>query len=88
MSDTLGGLVDKLCIVNMKLWHAQDAVYKYAQENRDAFASRPSDEVQDVLRKVADLNLQRNRLMTEIDRCFAEGLERGHADVDSRPKFT
>lgn len=87
MSDTLGGLVDKLITVNTKLWFSQDSLHKYAQEGVDAFSGHPHHEIHEVLKRVADLNLQRNRLMTQIDRCLADAVERGAAEVDSRIKL-
>lgn len=73
MSDTLGGLIDKLITVDMKLWNSQDIVYKIRKMDWDTFRERcDNDEVflhefYNELHKATDLNLQRNNLITEID---------------------
>lgn len=53
----LGDLIDKLCIVNLKIWHLEDV-------KRD---SNDDHKVADACRKTNVLNTQRNELMEEID---------------------
>lgn len=76
MSDTLGSLVDKLSIVNLKLWFVQDQVFKAAGSGQ----ALDSETVQ----KLVSLNLERNLLITEIDEYAAAGKFR----VDKRIKLT
>jgi hypothetical protein len=65
---SLGALVDRLTIVNLKIWHLQDWVHKAASDNLTAFKAENSLEgVQQKLRQLGDLNKERNRLMDEID---------------------
>jgi hypothetical protein len=84
--ETLGGLVDQLTTVSMKLWHEQDKVMQYAQETLEQFRQHPMEELHGNYKKVNELNLLRNRLMTEIDRCFARGVSLGKAEIDPRIK--
>ena len=79
MSDTLGGLVDKLITNNTKLWHVQDAVHSAAAAGEGLDA--------DTVAKLHSLNLQRNRLMSEIDKTLADAVKTGKAEVDPRVKI-
>ena len=75
MSETLGSLVDKLSIVNIKLYHVQDEVYA-AEQAGDGLEA-------ETVRKLAYLNRQRNKLATEIDVMFASDKR----EVDERLKL-
>jgi len=55
--DTMGSLVDKLTIVNLKIWMFEDV-------KRD---SQNDHEIADATRKTNVLNQQRNNLIQEID---------------------
>lgn len=79
MSETLGSLVDELSIVNLKLWHVQDEVFKASS------LGRPLDAVS--TQRLVGLNLQRNRLMTKLDELLDSSIKAGKADVDMRPKL-
>jgi len=76
MSETLGGLVDRLSIVNIKLWFVQDQIHQAEKRGQGLDA--------ETVRKLVHLNLERNRLMTEIDELAASGKFR----IDSRIKLT
>lgn len=80
MSETLGGLVDKLTITNLKLWFVQEKVHHAAQVG-DGLES-------ETVAKLHTLNLQRNSLMSEIDIILAKAVESGTAEVDPRIKIT
>lgn len=80
MAETLGSLVDKLSVVNLKLWFTQDVVHKAAKTNDGVNA--------ETVARLHSLNLQRNSLMTEIDICLAEAVQSGEAEVDPRHKLT
>lgn len=75
--DTLGNLVDKLAIVTVRMWHAQDDLYRYrrmsTEEWQAEFAGDP-DRVRHTLVRACELNLQRNQLMDEIDKLHLESL--------------
>lgn len=77
---TLGELVDRLSVTNLKLWFVQDEFHRASREGRGV------DKV--TVNRSVSLNLERNRLMTEIDECFQRGLETGKTDVDARVKLT
>jgi hypothetical protein len=78
VAETLGSLVDKLSITNIKLFMVQDMVHRAArsQEGLDA----------ETVAKLHALNQQRTRLMVEIDQTLAEAVSSGEAEVDTRPK--
>lgn len=77
---SLGELVDRLSIVNLKLWFVQDQIHTASRRHEGLDA--------DTVRKSVDLNLERNRLMTEIDQCLADAVKSGEARVDPRVKIT
>ncbi len=79
MSDTAGSLVDKLVTVNMKLWFSQDELQRVADSG---ISARP-----DLVRRLVNLNRQRNSLMTELDSLIDESVKRGGADIDDRTKL-
>lgn len=56
--DTFGNLVDKLTVVNLKIWHLEDLKRE---------STRSDKEVADATRKTNILNVQRNDLIQEID---------------------
>jgi hypothetical protein len=88
VAETLGGLVDQLSIVNIKLFMVQEKVYRFQKMGREEYAEVPPDEAKEVWDRLAQLNLDRNRLMREIDLCFAEGVRTGQPRVDARVKLT
>lgn len=80
MSHTLGDLVDRLSITNIKLWFVQDELHK---ANTNGTGVGP-----ETVARSVNLNLERNRLMTEIDQCLADAAASGKARVDPRVKIT
>jgi cell division protein FtsB len=64
--DTLGSLVDKLTVVNLKLWHQEELAH-------DPVANDAV--VAEAKRKINVLNNQRNALIEEIDDLFLDILE-------------
>jgi hypothetical protein len=73
MADTLGGLVDKLITVDMKMWNNQEILYKIRrmtfEEYKKEYFSNDQGAINlwDSLKKACDLNVQRNQLIDEID---------------------
>ena len=65
MAETLGSLVDKLTIANVRLWHLEEI-------RRDR--SLPDVKRLQAADSVAVVNAQRNRLIDEIDQFFADAL--------------
>jgi hypothetical protein len=88
MSETLGALVDKLCTLNIKTYMAQDWLYRMVQMTPEEFAQQPHPELQEEMKKLTSLNLERSRAMTEIDECFAAGIFSGEVKIDERIKLT
>jgi len=81
MSDTPGSLVDKLITVDQKLWHNQELLYTIRRMTYEEFLERFSSdgqrELYDWLRKMSDLNTQRNQLIDEFDQTLASAIETG-----------
>jgi len=72
MADTLGGLVDKLVTVDMKMWNNQEFLYEVRRMSFDEFRNRfgSSDGLRDLyesVKKCCDLNVQRSALIDELD---------------------
>lgn len=79
MPETLGSLVDRLSVANLKLWFVQEKV------NEAAAAGKPLSA--EHTKQLVGLNLVRNRLMTEIDLCLDRAAKEGKAEVDPRVKL-
>jgi len=73
MADTLGSLIDKLITVDMKMWNNQELLYEIRRmsfdEYKDNYFSTEDGarKLWSVLKKVCDLNIQRNDLIDEVD---------------------
>jgi len=85
--DTLGSLIDKLITIDMKMWYAQEEFYKIRKLTYNEFLEKyqmdDSDGIKDLynlFQKAIDLNLQRNRLIDEIDTLLVEMLKDGPDD--------
>ena len=76
---TLGELVDRLSILNLKLWFVQEAVHQAASKGEGLDA--------ETVARLASLNLARNAAMTDIDVCLDTAVKAGFADVDARIKL-
>lgn len=61
--ETFGNLVDKLTVVNLKIWHLEDLKRE---------ANRSDKEIADATRKTNVLNKQRNDLIQELDEMLIE----------------
>jgi len=84
--DTLGSLVDKLSIINLKMWNAQENFYEIRHMTFDEFMETFYSEegMRDLFnrfQKGIDLNLQRNNLIDEIDERIVQML---HDSVSDR----
>lgn len=69
--DTIGNLVDKLCIVNNKMFFNQQWLYETRHESIEAFETKwagKMPELHAMLKRCLDLNNQRSKLMDEIDK--------------------
>ena len=79
MNLTLGELVDRLSITNIKLFLVQERAFEAAEAGTDLDADSTGN--------LTSLNLQRNALMTAIDEPLDRAVKTGHADVDPRIKL-
>ena len=65
--ETLGSLIDKLSIVNIKLYHQEDVAQEEGADDK---------QVANAKRKISILNRQRNALIEEIDILFEDVIKR------------
>ena len=78
MADTLGGLIDKLITIDMKMWDNQEFLYEVRRLSFEKFKQRftETDEQQkalvDSIKKCCDLIFQRNQLIDEGDEKIVE----------------
>jgi hypothetical protein len=87
---TLGGLVDQLSVVNLKMWNAQECLYKIRRMTFEEFKEEYSKEESlkelfDIFKKSCDLNVQRANITDEIDQLFVNtliALQNGTLDID------
>jgi hypothetical protein len=73
MSDTFGGLIDKLITVDMKMWNNQELLYEIRRMTFQEYKQKYFEDEQgavklwECLKKACDLNIQRNVLIDELD---------------------
>ena len=73
MADTFGGVVDKLITADLKMWNNQEIFYEirrmsFLEFKLKYFADESGVEnLWAILKKLADLNIQRNVLIDELD---------------------
>lgn len=84
---TLGEATDRLSIVNVKLFMIQDKVHAFAGEEPEMYAERTPQETQDVFKKLAALNLERNMLIRTVDECLAEAVSTGQVAIGGTVKL-
>ena len=78
MSDTVGSLTDKIATVNQKLFATQDKLFGIRKMSFEEFKETygSSDEqlkvVYEYFKKAADLNVQRQALILELDKKIIE----------------
>lgn len=76
--DTIGNLVDKLCIVNNKMFWNQDILYAVRRMTPEEFENKYKNnmtELHSILKRCTDLNAQRARLMDELDKKLIDGIK-------------
>lgn len=78
MSDTLGGLIDKLITVDLKMWNNQELLYEIRRSNFEEYKAKYFENEEgakalwEQLKKCCDLNVQRSVLIDEIDSKMVE----------------
>ncbi len=81
MADTLGGIIDKLVTVDMKMWDNQELLYEIRKmtftEYKEKYFENESgaEKLWSILKKACDLNVQRNQLINEVDQKIIEMFE-------------
>lgn len=81
MSDTLGGIIDKLFTIDTKMWVNQDLIYEIRRMTFDEYKAKyfsteeGAQALWDCLKKACDLNIQRNQLIDEIDQKIIEMID-------------
>jgi hypothetical protein len=74
MADSIGSLSDKLATVNFKMAYNQEILYKTRRQTQEEFCKTWENDLSklhEVLKRCTDLNVQRSRLVDEIDRKLA-----------------
>lgn len=83
MADTLGGLIDKLITIDMKMWTNQEFLYESRRMTFEEFKETHTEseeqkrELYDSIQKCCDLNYQRNQLIDEIDEKIVDIVQAG-----------
>jgi hypothetical protein len=77
MSDTLGGIVDKLCTIGLKMFNNQELLYEIRHMTFDEykakyFSEEGAEKLWGIFKKACDLNVQRNQLIDEVDKKVIE----------------
>lgn len=71
MADSIGSLADKLATVNFKMAYNQEILYSVRKMTPEEFEAKWKNnmgELHTVLKRCTDLNVQRSRLVDEIDK--------------------
>jgi len=63
VADTIGDMVDKLTIANIRLWMLEDSRREYCNSDQ----SKSEVEIKDFLNKISQTNRERNNLIDEIN---------------------
>tara|TARA_R110000796_G_scaffold107381_1_gene218149 strand:- start:8158 stop:8466 length:309 start_codon:yes stop_codon:yes gene_type:complete len=88
MADTLGGLIDKLITIDMKMWNNQEFLYEVRRLSFEDFQTKyTKDEAKeldlfDSIKKCCDLNIQRNQLIDEVDEKIVEMIKDASSGKD------
>jgi hypothetical protein len=88
MADTIGGLVDKLTTVDLKMWNNQEILYEIRKMSFEEYKKKYFDTedgaklLWSTLQKAIDLNLQRNQLIDELDEMIIDIIKAGVAGED------
>jgi hypothetical protein len=79
-NDTVGNLINKLSISTIKMWDNQDILYKIRFMNTKDFENEYKNnmpELHQILKRCCDLNVQRSKLIDEIDRKIFDKINGG-----------
>lgn len=88
MADTIGGLIDKLMTVDLKMWNNQELLYEIRRMTFDEYKEKyfkdeeGAEKLWACLKKACDLNVQRNALIDELDEKMIEMVRYGLSGED------
>ncbi len=83
--DTLGGVIDKLYTIDMKMWTNQELLYEIRRMTFEEFkikylsSEEGGQKLWECLKTACDLNSQRNALIDEIDVLVINMIKKGVA---------
>lgn len=83
MADTLGSLIDKLMTVDLKMWNNQELLYEIRRMSFEEYKEKYFKDEEGAkklwacLKKACDLNVQRNKLIDEVDSKIIEMIDAG-----------
>jgi hypothetical protein len=80
MAETLGSLVDKLTICDLKIWHCHEKLF-----GEEAAPQSPA-ELHELATKSVSLQSQRERLVDELNEWIARAVAEPQAAVLTDPK--
>lgn len=81
MADTLGGIIDKLFTIDLKMWNNQELLYEIRRMTFEEYKEKyfkdeaGAKKLWSSLKKVCDLNIQRNQLIDEVDEKIVEMID-------------
>ena len=88
MADTLGGLIDKLITIDMKMWNNQEFLYEARRLSFEQFQKHYTEseskrkDLYESIKKCCDLNVQRNQLIDEVDQKVVEIVQAANVGED------
>jgi|GEM_PF-2874582 len=83
MADTIGDLIDKLTISNIRLWNLEDERRVYCNSSEE----RATKEIKEFLNKISLINRERNDLIDQINASMGVLIKK-IADKDSTFQIT
>jgi hypothetical protein len=83
MSDTIGDLIDKLSIANIRLWHIEDERREFVSRDDE----KSLEQAESFLNKVSLVNRERNDLIDQINAALRVLIDKA-ADKDSKLELT
>ena len=87
MADSLGSLIDKLSIVQIKLFNTQQHIIDWNKLTREEFEAIGYEKLRKVCLDLNSLNMERSGLIREIDQTLDAAVRSGKVKVDERVKL-
>lgn len=61
---SIGEMIDKLCVIHLKVWHIEEQIKQIETENKDIM------KIEKLCDKVVNLNAYRMKIVESIDKYF------------------